>query len=81
MELISESRKFIGLTFPIDKNGVIVKLDVVPGRELNKDDYPNTKNLNLYFNEDHWGYKKGSRQKQISMPKLIIFPASRKNVK
>lgn len=38
-------------------------MDVVPGRELNKDDYPNTKNLNLYFNEDHWGYKKGSRQK------------------
>ena len=60
---IRKQKVSIGLTFPIDKNGVIVKLDVVPGRELNKDDYPNTKNLNLYFNEDHWGYKKGSRQK------------------
>lgn len=40
---IRKQKVSIGLTFPIDKNGVIVKLDVVPGRELNKDDYPNTK--------------------------------------
>ena len=60
---IRKQKVSIGLTFPIDQNGITVKLDVVPGRELNKDEYPNTKDLNLYFNEDHWGYKKGSRLK------------------
>lgn len=53
----------LGLTFPADENGIVVKLDVVPGREIGEDDYPDTKDLNLYFNKDHWGFTKGSRQK------------------
>lgn len=53
----------IGLIFPVDKKGFNIELDIVPGRELNNDDYPKTGDLNLYFNEDHWGFKKGSRQK------------------
>lgn len=53
----------IGLTFPKNKNGFVVKLDVVPGRELSEDDYSEKKDLNLYFNKDHWGFQKGTRQK------------------
>ena len=60
---IRKQKVSIGLTFPADKNGHVVKLDVVPGRELSDGDYPETNDLNLYFNEDHWGFKKGSRQK------------------
>lgn len=60
---IRKQKVSIGLTFPIDKNGYVIKLDIVPGRELNLVDYPDSRDLNLYFNEDHWGYKKGSRQK------------------
>lgn len=60
---VRKQKVSIGLTFPMDKNGFVVKLDVVPGRELSEDDYSEKKDLNLYFNEDHWGFKKGSRQK------------------
>ena len=35
----------------------------MPGRELKDDDYPNSHDLNLCFNEDHWGFKKGTYQK------------------
>lgn len=60
---IRKQKVSIGLTFPADDKGYIVKLDVVPGRELNKDDYPESNALNLYFNEDYWGFKKGTWQK------------------
>lgn len=60
---IRKQKVSIGLTFPPDNKGHIVKLDIVPGRELSQNDYPDTDDLNLYFNEDHWGYKRGSRQK------------------
>lgn len=65
LEGVDEVRKqkvSIGITFK-EKEGVTVKLDVVPGRELNQDNYPSTGNLNLYFNKDTWGFQKGSRQK------------------
>ena len=60
---IRKQKVSLGLTFPVDNKGIVVKLDVVPGRELNQDEYPESNDLNLYFNEDHWGFKKGSRQK------------------
>lgn len=54
----------IGIEFPKEDDDIEpIQLDIVPGRELNDDEYPNTHDLNLYFNEDHWGFKKGSRQK------------------
>ncbi|HWY12131.1 MAG TPA: nucleotidyltransferase [Bacteroidia bacterium] len=43
---IRKQRVSIGLTFLID--GDIIKMDIVPGRELSKGDYEKTKNLNLY---------------------------------
>lgn len=36
---------------------------MVPGRELSNDDYLDSHDLNLCFNEDHWGFKKGTSQK------------------
>lgn len=38
-------------------------IDVVPGRELREGDFLLTKALNLYYNEDVWGFKKDSYQK------------------
>lgn len=32
----------------------------MPGRELTKDDYKDSNDLHLYFNDDHWGFKKGT---------------------
>lgn len=41
----------IGLIFE-DQEGDILDIDVVPGREVSIDDYPETKRLNLYVNRD-----------------------------
>lgn len=61
---IRKQKVSIGITFPIEKgDDKPVELDIVPGRELNDDDYPETNDLNLYFNEDHWGFTKGTSQK------------------
>lgn len=38
----------IGIIFDEDEDGEIVSLDIVPGRELNQDQYTEDKNLNLY---------------------------------
>lgn len=38
----------IGLQFYADSNGDKIKIDVVPGRELNQDQYKEDENLNLY---------------------------------
>jgi hypothetical protein len=50
----------IGLEFHADADGDIVKIDVVPGRELNKDQYPDDNNLNLYVYEQFGKIDKGS---------------------
>lgn len=54
----------VGIEFPQeddDRNSICI--DVVPGRELSQEDFSRTKALNLYYNEDVWGFKKGSYQK------------------
>jgi len=50
----------IGLEFRADSDGDVIKVDVVPGRELNKDQYPNDNNLNLYVNDQFGKIDKGS---------------------
>lgn len=61
---IRKQKVSIGVSFPIEEgDDKPVELDVVPGRELKDDDYPNSHDLNLCFNEDHWGFKKGTYQK------------------
>lgn len=61
---IRKQKVSIGVSFPIEEgDDKPVELDVVPGRELKDDDYPNSHDLNLCFNEDHWGFKKDTYQK------------------
>ncbi len=61
---IRKQKVSIGVSFPIEEgDDKPVELDVVPGRELKDDDYPDTHDLNLCFNEAHWGFKKGTYQK------------------
>lgn len=61
---VRKQKVSIGIEFPKEaEDAEPIQIDIVPGRELNDDDYPDTHDLNLYFNEDHWGFKKGSRQK------------------
>jgi hypothetical protein len=47
---IKKQKVSIGLEFYPDENGDIVKIDLVPGRELNKGQYDKDNKLNLYVN-------------------------------
>ena len=61
---IRRQKVSIGVSFPIEEGDEKpVELDVVPGRELSDNNYLDSHDLNLCFNEDHWGFKKGSSQK------------------
>lgn len=61
---IHKQKVSIGISFPMEEGDEkSVELDVVPGRELSDNDYFDSHDLNLCFNEDHWGFKKGTSQK------------------
>lgn len=45
---IKKQKVSIGLEFTMDKDGDVIKIDVVPGRELNQKQYEEDENLNLY---------------------------------
>lgn len=45
---VKKQKVSIGLEFTADRNGDIIKIDVVPGRELNQDQYKDDENLNLF---------------------------------
>ena len=60
---IRKQKVSIGVIFNEDNDGDVINIDIVPGRELSKDDYPESRDLNLYFNEDHWGFAKGTYTK------------------
>jgi len=47
---IRKQKVSIGIEFLPDSGNDIVSLDIVPGRELNNDQYPSDKNINLYVN-------------------------------
>lgn len=62
--VIRKQKVSIGVCFPLEEgDDRAVELDVVPGRELGDGNYPESRDLNLCFNEDLWGFKKGSHQK------------------
>lgn len=46
--IVKKQKVSIGLEFNIDSDGDIIKIDVVPGRELKIDQYSDDENLNLY---------------------------------
>lgn len=56
---IAEVRKqkvSIGVLFPADKDGDVINIDIVPGRETQVNDYLSSRNLNLFFNEGIGNY-------------------------
>lgn len=52
----------IGLEFYLDEDGDRIKIDVVPGRELNQDQYKEDKNLNLYVYNKYGNIDAGSER-------------------
>lgn len=57
---VRKQKVSIGIIYPTDKDDVTVQLDIVPARENKQDDFKETHNLNLYFNDSAWGFSKGS---------------------
>lgn len=57
---VRKQKVSIGVQFHADKDGHKINIDVVPGRELTIDNFSETKNLNIYFNDNEWGFSKGS---------------------
>lgn len=57
---VRKQKVSIGIIYPTDKDDVTVKLDVVPARENKQDDFKESHNLNLFFNDSTWGFEKGS---------------------
>lgn len=52
----------IGIEFFADEDGDIVKIDVVPGRELNQGQYEDDKNLNLYVYYRYGNFEAGAER-------------------
>lgn len=76
--VVRKQKVSVGLEFPKEEGDELpVQIDVVPGRELSDDDYSKTKDLNLCFNEDHWGFKKGTYTK-TNISKQIDHISGRK---
>lgn len=46
--IVRKQKVSIGISFFADEDGDVISLDIVPGRELNKDQYIQDKKLNLY---------------------------------
>lgn len=62
---VAEVRKqkvSVGIEFHADDEGDIVKIDVVPGRELNQDKYDETEDLNLYVYNKYGTIEAGSER-------------------
>ena len=57
---IRKQKVSIGLEFYIDSEGDAIKVDVVPGRELNLDQYKEDDKLNLYVYDQYGKIEKGS---------------------
>jgi len=57
---IREQKVSIGLEFYVDSDGHTVYVDVVPGRELNQDQYAEDKKLNLFVKKQYGLFEEGS---------------------
>lgn len=57
---VRKQKVSIGVIFHADEDGDEINIDVVPGRELSEDDYPESDDLNLYFNETTGFFSKSS---------------------
>lgn len=59
---VRKQKVSVGIEFHSDNDGDIVKIDVVPGRELNQDQYKDDENLNLYVYYKYGNYDAGSER-------------------
>ncbi|MFH7010396.1 nucleotidyltransferase [Flavobacterium sp. FlaQc-52] len=59
---VRKQKVSIGIEFFADEDNDIVKIDVVPGRELNQDQYKVDENLNLYVYYKYGNYDAGSER-------------------
>lgn len=50
---VRKQKVSIGIEFYPDKENDVINLDIVPGRELNQDQYPDDKHINLYVNSKY----------------------------
>ncbi|HYG40563.1 MAG TPA: hypothetical protein VD908_18170 [Cytophagales bacterium] len=68
---IRKQKVSIGLEFSADADGDVIKIDVVPGRELNKDQYKDDSNLNLYVYSQFGKIEKGSERLKTNVKAQI----------
>lgn len=59
---VRKQKVSIGIEFFADADGDVVKIDVVPGRELNQDQYKDDENLNLYVYYKYGNFDEGSER-------------------
>lgn len=59
---VKKQKVSIGLEFYADSDGDKIKIDVVPGRELNQDQYKDDENLNLYVYYKYGNIDAGSER-------------------
>lgn len=59
---VRKQKVSVGIEFKADTDGDIVKIDVVPGRELNQDKYQDTEDLNLYVYYKYGNFDAGSER-------------------
>jgi len=58
--IVKKQKVSIGLEFYPDDDGDIIKIDIVPGRELDKNQYDKDNKLNLYVNQNFGKLNEGS---------------------
>lgn len=59
---VKKQKVSIGMEFYADSDGDVIKIDVVPGRELNQDQYSDDENLNLYVYYKYGNFDAGSER-------------------
>lgn len=59
---VKKQKVSIGIEFNVDEDGDIIKIDVVPGREFNLDQYDDDHNLNLYVYKQYGLFSEGSER-------------------
>jgi len=59
---VKKQKVSIGLEFYMDRDGDKIKIDVVPGRELNQEQYKSDENLNLYVYYKYGNFNAGSER-------------------
>lgn len=68
---VRKQKVSIGIEFFADSDGDVVKIDVVPGRELNKDQYEEDNKLNLYVYSQFGQLAAGSERLQSNVKAQI----------